>query len=131
MLLQEIYRDDPWKMLIGCILLNLTHRRQAQPVAERLFEKYSNPLSMAGADYDELGEIIRSLGLWRRRTKTLIEFSLDWYFRDSYKPSEVEVKKMHGIGKYAADSYRIFQLGDRTRCESGDSVLLWYLKEVA
>ena len=39
-LLQEIYQDDPWKMLVCCILLNLTKRQQVDGIRHELFTKY-------------------------------------------------------------------------------------------
>ena len=74
-LLQEIYQDDAWKMLVCCILLNLTQRKQVDGVRHELFTKYPTEYEMMEADEDELSEILRPLGLYRRRAKTLIKFS--------------------------------------------------------
>ena len=34
-LLQEIYQDDGWKMLVCCMLVNLTDRRQVDTIREK------------------------------------------------------------------------------------------------
>ena len=61
-LLQEIYQDDPWKMLVCCILLNLTKRQQVDGIREELFNKYPTEYEMMEADEKELSEILQPLG---------------------------------------------------------------------
>ena len=68
-LLQEIYKD-PWQMLVCCILLNLTHRRQVDKVREELFTKWPTPEKMMHAKeknylsyYNRLAFTIRELRL--------------------------------------------------------------------
>jgi methyl-CpG-binding domain protein 4 len=104
MMLQEIYRNDPWKMLVGCILLNQTTRTQVDRVRDELFSLWSDPIQMGTADPCKLAEVIKPLGLYNRRAKTLIKFSQDWINRNWKEPIE-----LHGIGKYAQDSWEIFQ----------------------
>ena len=56
-LLQEIYQDDPWKMLVCCILLNLTKRQQVDEVRHALFTKYPTEYEMKEANEDQLANI--------------------------------------------------------------------------
>ena len=63
-LLQEIYLTDPWKMLVCCMLLNLTNRKQVDTVREELFTKYRTPKDMMNADHRELADILKPLGLY-------------------------------------------------------------------
>ena len=72
-LLQEIYRDDPWKMLVCCILLNLTQRKQVDGIRHELFSKYPTEYEMIEANEDELSELLKPLGLYRKRAKTLMK----------------------------------------------------------
>ena len=39
-LIQDIYKNDPWKMLICCIFLNQTTREQVDKIVDNFFEKY-------------------------------------------------------------------------------------------
>ena len=66
-LLQEIYQDDGWKMLVCCMLVNLTDRRQVDTIREKLFEKYKTPKDMMRAKHSELVDIIKPLGLYNIR----------------------------------------------------------------
>ena len=102
-LLQEIYIDDPWKIMVCCILLNQTTRKQVDKVRDTLFKRWPSPEAMAIANEDELIEVIRSLGFYNRRAKTLIKFSREWTEKDWKTPRE-----LYGIGQYAHDSWNIF-----------------------
>ena len=47
-------------------------------IRHELFSKYPTEYEMMEADEDELSEILKPLGLYRRRAKTLIKFSWMW-----------------------------------------------------
>ena len=121
-LLQEIYQNDPWKMLVCCILLNLTKRQQVDGIRHELFSKYPTEYEMMEADEDELSEILKPLGLYRRRAKTLIKFS--WMWANGFN----DVSELYGIGEYARDSWEIFQM-DNFDTKPKDKVLLEYLHQ--
>jgi len=121
-LLQEIYRDDPWKMLVCCILLNLTKRKQVDGIRHELFSKYPTEYEMIEADEDELSELLKPLGLYRKRAKTLIKFS--WMWINGFS----DVEELHGVGKYAKDSWEIFQMNNKD-VKPTDKVLLEYMWE--
>ena len=119
-LLQEIYQDDPWKMLVCCILLNLTRRQQVDGIRDELFDKYPTEYEMMEADEDELSEILKPLGLYRKRAKTLTKFS--WMWVNGFS----DVTELYGIGQYARDSWEIFQMNNMD-VKPTDKVLLAYL----
>ena len=76
---------------------------------------------MMEADEDELSEILKPLGLYRRRAKTLIKFS--WMWVNGFN----DVMELHGIGQYAKDSWEIFQMNN-VRIKPQDKVLQEYLR---
>jgi methyl-CpG-binding domain protein 4 len=126
-LLQEIYHDDPWKSQVCCILLNCTRRVQVDGIRSELFDKYPTAAMMSQADPQELAELLRPLGFYNRRAKSLIRFSTEWSSLDWKHPRE-----LYGIGQYAADSWDIFY-NNRLDIEPNDGVLvkyrLWKIKE--
>jgi methyl-CpG-binding domain protein 4 len=111
-------------MLVGCILLNRTHVRQVNPIIDELFEKFGSPVKMMMAEDAELVEILRPLGFYNRRAKSLKRFSEDYV-----KKGTDNVNLLYGIGKYAADSWSIFQEG-RKDVVPEDKELKWYMEEV-
>ena len=120
-LLQEIYFDDPWKSQVCCILLNCTRRVQVDRIRAELFSKYSTPELMAEADPADLAELLRPLGFYNRRAKSLIRFSTEWITHNWQHPRE-----LYGIGQYAADSWDIFY-NNRLDINPNDGVLVKYV----
>ena len=109
MMIQEIYMKDPWKMLVCCIFLNQTQRKQVDGIIRDFFRKYPNPTRVVRSKPGEIYLIIKSLGFGNIRTKTIMKFSEDWIRWRRKK--ETEISELHGIGKYAYDSWKIFQEG--------------------
>ena len=119
-LLQEIYQPDGWKMLTCCVLLNLTNRKQVDTVRDELFKRYPTPKDMMNANQSELAELLKPLGLYNRRAKSLKKMS------EGYVKGFNSVDELYGIGKYAMDSWEIFQNNNRN-VNPTDKVLLAYL----
>lgn len=113
-LIQERFIDDPWKMMIVCILLNQTSRKQVEPLLDELFEKYPDAHAMAGAEAFALADTVRTCGLQQRRARNMIMFSVAWWKMEenadyeSWPPPWHEIASMPGIGPYALDSYKYF-----------------------
>jgi len=120
-LLQEIYNEHPWRMLVCCIMLNCTSRRQVDGVRDEFFCEYPTPDEAARANPAEMAEIIASLGFKNKRANTIIQFSKDWVTREWLEPNE-----LYGIGKYGQDSWEIFQKGNLNVLPT-DGVLAQYL----
>lgn len=120
-LLQEELRDDPWKMLVACILLNRTSHKQVRPVIWSLFDAYPDAAAMAGADPSAIAHMLKPLGLQNRRARTLMRFSVDYC-----RMGTIDIESLHGVGKYASDSYVMFVLGDVEACEPTDKKLAMY-----
>jgi len=119
-LLQEIYQPDGWKMLTCCMLLNLTNRKQVDTVRDELFKRYPTPKDMMNANQSELAELLKPLGLYNRRAKSLKRMS------EGYVKGFKSVDELYGIGQYAMDSWEIFQNNNRN-VNPTDKVLLAYL----
>jgi len=119
-LLQEIYQQDGWKMLTCCMLLNLTNRKQVDTIRDELFKRYPTPNKMMDANQSELAELLKPLGLYNRRAKSLKKMS------EGYVKGFKSVDELYGIGQYAKDSWDIFQNNDVGVIPT-DKVLLAYL----
>ena len=120
-LLQEIYQPDGWKMLVCCMLLNLTNRKQVDTIRDELFERYPTPKDMMKANQSELAELFKPLGLYNRRAKSLKKMS------EGYVEGFKSVDELYGIGQYAKDSWEIFQNNNR-KVNPTDKVLQEYLR---
>ena len=120
-LLQEIYQTDGWKMLVCCMLLNLTNRKQVDTVIDELFYKYPTPEDMMNAEHSDVVDIIQPLGLYNTRAERLIRMS------EGYVNGFKSVDELYGIGQYAKDSWEIFQ-NNNMKVNPTDKVLQEYLR---
>lgn len=123
-MIQEIFRHDPWKLLVGCMMLNQTTGVQVHEVIYDFFAKYPDPTSVMNADPLEMQRMIMSLGLYKRRTDHIIRMSADYVRKQWRRPEELT-----GIGKYGQDSYDIFIL-DRKSVRPKDKELKAYLRRI-
>ncbi|KAG6472978.1 methyl-CpG-binding domain protein 4-like protein isoform X2 [Zingiber officinale] len=124
-LLQERHSFDPWRVLLICMLLNVTTGRQVARVLPGLFLMCPNAEAMSKVDEEEMEKVIHSLGLQKKRSNMLKRFSCE-YLRDDW----IYVTQLHGIGKYAADAYAIFCTGKMEQITPRDHKLVAYWKFV-
>ena len=120
-LVQEPYFGDDWKILVCCILLNLTTHKQVRKVLPILFKKYPHPDFMVLAEEEDLRKILVPLGLSNKRAKTLIRFSREYLTADWQS-----AKDLYGCGKYADDAWHIFCKGDWEKVAPRDHALNYY-----
>ena len=99
-----------WQHMVGVICLNLTNRVQVKSVLPKLFKKYPNPISFIRGSSKTQAKMLAPLGMVNVRLKRLKQMSIDFLTWD-YK----DATKLHGIGKYGSDSYRIFYKNERPK----------------
>ncbi len=121
-LIQERYFPDRWKMLVCCLMLNLTSHKQVNPIIDGFFERWPTALKASQADELEMKEYLKSLGMYNKRAKTLIKMSKQFLEGFSHP------KQLYGCGKYAADSDLIFYQGRWKEVEPTDGALKRYIR---
>ena len=97
-----------WHLLVGCVMLNKTDRRQARRALAEILRLAPDPESFVErcvAD-DGLLDAIRPCGLVGVRFARLVLMTVD-YLRG------VPLRDVFGIGRYALDSHDIFIMGKR------------------
>lgn len=120
-IIQQEFQHNPFQMLVGCIMLNQTSNKNVRQVIYSFFDRWPTPQSILEADPDEIREHIRPLGFYNVRTNRIIRFSQDFISKSFERAIE-----LHGIGKYADDSYEIFIRGNLT-VNPTDKILRRYL----
>ncbi len=121
-LIQEQLYHDPWKLMVSCIFCNLTKRTQAEPILWEFLEKYPDPSKVQEDSEDTISQMLKPIGLNKRRAKTLIRFSKEYLEKEWSSDPRV----LYGIGKYASDAYKIFCVGDWRNVQPNDHALNWY-----
>lgn len=111
-LFQEALRDDPFWMVVGCLLVNRgSWRPTGSAVHAMLRLAHPTPRDLASADPDDDEEIVRPTGFGRQRAAYLVALAADW--ARSPPVMADDVLALTGCGKYAADSFAIFVEGRR------------------
>jgi endonuclease-3 len=92
---------NPFQLLIATILSAQCTDKRVNKVTEVLFKKYEGPEDFAAADKLELEQDIKTCGLFRKKSKNIIETSkllLEKY--DGQVPSTLnELVKLPGVGR--------------------------------
>ncbi|CAM9199806.1 unnamed protein product [Ectocarpus fasciculatus] len=122
-LIEELLTDDPWKLLIGCIMLNQTTRSQMDPVLVRFLEKFPTADVAAAASVDEMTRVVAPLGLQERRPIAIIRFSQEYLSK-----AWTNVKELYWVGDYAADAHKIFIERKWREVQPDDHALNWWVE---
>lgn len=91
-LIEELFSDDPWKLLMSTIFLNRTRRIQVDRILCKFFERYPTPqdvIAKEGSEAEkshcdneqneiEIRTMIRPLGFNHRRAKGIVQFTRDY-----------------------------------------------------
>jgi endonuclease III len=92
-----------------------------EPVMEVLFQKWPTSSHLASANPADVEDVIKSLGMQKKRASTLISMSSQ-YSSGAWK----DVRELKGVGEYAARAYEIFILGKLGSSPPKDHALLLY-----
>lgn len=123
-LFQEDLVESPFWLVVGCVLVNVTTWRVARHAHETMRSRWPTPEDLALAPTSELEDLLRPLGLFRRRSATLRALASAWVA--SPPGSRRDVERLPGCGRYAADSWSVFVERDHD-VEVSDKKLLAYL----
>ena len=106
--------ETPFQLLIATILSAQTTDTQVNKVTSKLFDKYSSPQDFASLNKEKLEDEIHSIGLYRNKSKYIIEASqkiIDDYSGEV--PADFdELLTLPGVGRKTASvvTYAAFSL---------------------
>lgn len=120
-LIQEDLWPDEWKILVVCMLLNCTTRKQVEKVYPTFFSKWTTPNDFSRCNIDEVINVIKPLGFANRRSKGLKQMTNDYLHKDWTHASE-----LFGIGEYASRAWEIFCLNHIGTIAPNDHALVKY-----
>lgn len=120
LMVQQQINMDPWSHMVGVMMLNQTGRKPVKTVLPEFLERWPTPEALLRSRICDIEEMIKPLGMYRVRAKRLYKMSIDFLSWD-----HADARKLHGIGQYGDESYRIFFKGERF--EPQDKELRRYL----
>ena len=82
-ILEEMYPEakcaldhrDPYELLIAVVLSAQTTDVSVNKVTPALFSRYPRPEDLASADPEDVAELIRSIGLYRNKSKNIVRLA--------------------------------------------------------
>ncbi|MDI3481729.1 MAG: endonuclease [Tepidanaerobacteraceae bacterium] len=97
--------ENPFQLLVATILSAQCTDKRVNTVTERLFKKYKTPEDFACADMLELQEDIKECGLFRSKSKSIIEASRKIVEKYGGKvPADFDkLVKLPGVGRKTAN----------------------------
>lgn len=101
----EQFDEDPFKVLISCILSLRTKDTTTGPVSHKLFALADNPYDMAKLDIRKIEKAIFSVNFYKtkaRRIRDICKVLIEKY--DGKVPDEIdELLKLKGVGRKTAN----------------------------
>ena len=97
--------DDPLQLLIATRLAAQCTDARVNMVTPALFERFKNAEDFANATYDEVAEYIKSCGLYKTKSKDLVELGkmLVANYNGQVPDTLEELIKLPGIGRKTAN----------------------------
>lgn len=116
----EYGRDFPWRregaglyqLILAELLLQRTRAETVAAYFGEFIARFPNWKAIAGSTVEEIGELLKPIGLWRRRAASLHALATEMGARGGEFPGKrVEVETLPGVGQYIANSILLFSAG--------------------
>ncbi len=97
--------NDPYLVLIGCILSLRTNDKTTYPATLRMLELAKTPQEMSGVNVKDLAQAIYPVGFYENKARQIIELSRQIVEElDGKVPDEIEdLIKFNGVGRKTAN----------------------------
>ncbi|MDK2885923.1 MAG: endonuclease [Thermosipho sp. (in: thermotogales)] len=108
-IIQKFPRDhsnkDPFYVLISTILSQRSRDENTEIATKNLFEKFKNPSELSKAKPEELYELIKPAGLYKQKSKRIIEIAkiIHEKYKDKVPASLNELLNLPGVGRKTAN----------------------------
>jgi len=104
---------SPYRILIGTILSARARDEVTEPVTDALFRKYPTSHSLAHANPKDVQKIIKRIGFYRQKTKSIISTAKEicGRYKDKVPNSIDELMKLRGVGRKVANCVLVYAFG--------------------
>ncbi len=101
----ELHHRDPYELLVATILSAQSTDKMINAVTPKLFARYPDAESLAGADEAQLGEMIRSTGFFNAKSRSLLGMARTVVERfDGEIPARMaDLVSLPGVGRKTAN----------------------------
>lgn len=100
----ELDFNNPFELIVAVTLSAQTTDKRVNIVTKELFKKYPRPEDLMNAEYEDVKEIIKSIGLAQTKAKNIINLSKDLVNNyNGIVPNVMEeLVKLPGVGRKTA-----------------------------
>ncbi|MFX1238383.1 MAG: hypothetical protein ACFFAS_13685 [Promethearchaeota archaeon] len=106
---------SPFNVLIAEIMLQKTGANQVEPLFTTFIQDYPTAESVANLTEEDLGEILKPLGLFKRRARDIKKAVNAIIDNGGQIPKDPkELMALPGVGEYIANAVSCFAFGQRT-----------------
>jgi endonuclease III len=104
----ELDHRNPWELLVATILSAQTTDARVNLVTPELFRRYPTPADLAGADPQDVAELIRSTGFYQNKTRSIIGMAaaVDERFGGEVPTRLEDLVTLPGVGRKTANVVR-------------------------
>lgn len=109
----ELDHDGPYQLLVATILSAQCTDARVNTVTPSVFRRYPTPEDLAGAEPDELEQLIRSTGFFRAKARSLVAMAgaLHERFGGEVPGAMDALVSLPGVGRKTANVVRSVGLG--------------------
>ena len=109
---EELWADDPWRVLAICIMLNCTSPDKVKPIAIEFFKRWPTPKLCRIGKAEEQAVLLAPLGFVSQKADRIREAARAYIMWTTYggKPESFEVEKVKGCGKFAREAWNFVVL---------------------
>lgn len=110
----ELEHDNPFELLVAVVLSAQCTDALVNKVTKDLFQKYKTPEDYVNVSLEELQQDIRSIGLYRNKSKNIRKLSqmlIDEYGGE-VPQTKVELEKLAGVGRKTANVVSAVAFGE-------------------
>jgi len=117
----------PFLILVSEMLLRKTKAETVDIIVRGLFRKYPTPNKLARAKFPDLSEMLRPLGLFRMRSRAIVEVArrLSGVKYKRFLGSYKNIVSLPHVGRYTANAVLCFAFDQRRPIVDGNVVRLF------
>ena len=112
-MLKQLSSYGTFRVLIATILSQRARDEQTMMIAEKLFARYKSPKQLAYADEREVRNMIKSIGFYRNKAKSIIQVSriIHEKYHDKVPGNYEELLSLPGVGRKTAGCVIVYGHG--------------------
>lgn len=120
-LIQESLFPSEWLILVSCVLLNRTSRKQTDSILCRFQREWPTPDKFLLAEELDVKTSLKPLGFYNRRYTALVKLAKAFKVWDG-----TDARDLPAIGEYATRAWEMFCRGELGNNPPNDGALVKY-----